>query len=217
MARQASSRRAAAGSSDRQDARRNGQVGSRTGRSRALLPRRDRKYTRTARGKRITSPASSARAPAPRPTVATHWPARSRSPVAAGSPPSSPPARCRPRPPGPTSMLDLPDSRSALPGSPSSAGPTHSELTYPRAEAAATARSTVRSGRGSLPTCLQRAHLSQAGHCQPICNQAASAPPTCCQPICNEPCLWACNATGGVRVAAAPPERGVLFISVMER
>ena len=49
MARQASSRRAAAGSSDRQDARRNAQVGSRTGRSRALLPRRDRKYTRTAR------------------------------------------------------------------------------------------------------------------------------------------------------------------------
>lgn len=114
MARQASSRRAAAGSSDRQDARRNAQVGSRTGRSRALLPRRDRKYTRTARGKRITSPASSARAPAPRPTVATHWPARSRSPVAAGSPPSAPPARCRPRPPGPTSMLDLPDSRSAV-------------------------------------------------------------------------------------------------------
>jgi hypothetical protein len=90
MARQASSRRAAAGSSDRQDARRNAQVGFRTGRSRALLPRRDRKYTRTARGKRITSPASSARAPAPRPTVATHWPARSRSPVAAGSPPSAP-------------------------------------------------------------------------------------------------------------------------------
>ena len=114
MARQASSRRAAAGSSDRQDARRNAQVGSRTGRSRALLPRRDRKYTRTARGKRITSPASSARVPAPRPTVATHWPARSRSPVAAGSPPSAPPARCRPRPPGPTSMLDLPDSRSAV-------------------------------------------------------------------------------------------------------
>jgi hypothetical protein len=122
--------------------------------------------------------------------------------VAAGSPPSAPPARCRPRPSGPTSMLDLPDSRSALPGSPSNAGPTHSELTltYPRAEAAATARSTVRSGRRSLPTCLQRAHLSQAGHCQPICNQAASAPPTCCQPIYNEPCLWACNATGAVAV-----------------
>jgi hypothetical protein len=53
--------------------------------------------------------------------------------------------------------------------------------------------------RGLLPMRLKRAHLSQAVHCQPIYNDAASAQPVYCQPICNEPCLWACNAPGVLR------------------
>ncbi len=53
------------------------------------------------------------------------------------------------------------------------------------------------------PMRLQRAHLSRAAHCQPICNEAASAQPIYCQPICNEPCLRACNATQPVSAAVA--------------